>query len=477
MSEVDDIEELLFVSKEGAYRGYKKRIVSACVDKDLSFVSCQECEGVLRDPHVVEGRNLCTPCSGYNAICSNSQLTDAINQLRCKCPLQTRGCDWSGELSDLIAHMEECGYITFRCPLGCELILNRNDVTGHTQLSCPLSPVECSFSSVGCKATDLCRGNLSDHMESSVTTHQAMLLSALLGMRETNLHHREFIVRQDKTIKQHDEMVKQNQEYLLLHGRTVNENKQTINENTQTIEHHGKSIVDQRETILSDRDSIVRHGQTIQQLNHKIESQNEQIQQLNHKSESQNEHIQQLNHKIESQDKHIQKLNHKIESQNEQIQQLNHRIEILFQMVDNPLGFIRETTQDRIFEKMDWKIDNYTGTNLDPTVFVGPISKIRGFTFRGRMEFQPGTNMLKISVVRVPYPFYPDPNLYIIYWRLKFFHTTKKYLVFQCYSVDGIPFLVGTKDSLLLAEVNRDLVSKIIMHGGTLSMKINLWFM
>ena len=340
----DCIEELLFVGKEGVYRGFRKYVILGV--QDLIPWSCQECEGVLRDP---QGCNLCAPCCGHNATHLNSHLTEGVNKLMCKCPLQTRGCDWSGELSGLMEHMGVCGYLLVPCPLGCKLVLSRDEVSGHIEDNCPQKPAECPFNCVGCKVTQLCRENVSAHMESSVLEHQSLLLRTMIGMRETNLHNREVIVGQSRTLKHHDVMVNQNQTDILEH-------KQTILETKQTIEQHNKSILNQRETIFANRDSLVRYGQSvrlhdktaesqnekIEQQNEKIESQNEKIESQNEKIDKQNEKIEKQNEKIEKQNEKIEKQNEKIEKQNEKIEQQNEKIEQLHNKIESQNEAIKQ---------------------------------------------------------------------------------------------------------------------------------------
>ena len=417
MSEVDSVGELLFVSKEGIFRGYKECLVSDSVSQDLF---CPECEGVLREPRVVEGRNFCETCSGQNAKLSSTQLTKAVNQLRCECPLHNRGCDWLGELSDLIGHMEECGYVMFVCPLGCGTVLVRNDAIGHIEFSCPQSLIECPFNSVGCKVKNLCRGNMLEHMESSMMTHQSLLLSAVVGMQEINLNYRDLILSHDKSIRQHDEVIKKNQENILQHG-------QTIYENTQTIEQHDKSITDQRE--------FTRYEQTIKQL--KIKGQNE-----------------------------------KIENQNTQTVEIKKTIGNLI----NQMEFIRDVALNRLVEKMEWKINKFSGVKLHPKPLLGPKSQLSNFVLRGRMIHVPDTYKLRISVDRIEYAIYSDPEVFIIYWKLEIIHNSGENLVFKDQNGSGIPFVVGT--SLFLAEVNLNvLIAKKFLKDDTLTMKFYFRFL
>ena len=387
----DCIEELLFVGKEGVYRGFRKYVILGV--QDLIPWSCQECEGVLRDP---QGCNLCAPCCGHNATHLNSHLTEGVNKLMCKCPLQTRGCDWSGELSGLMEHMGVCGYLLVPCPLGCKLVLSRDEVSGHIEDNCPQKPAECPFNCVGCKVTQLCRENVSAHIESTVLEHQSLLLRTMIGMRETNLHNREVIVGQSRTLKHHDGMVNQNQKDILEH-------KQTILETKQTIEQHNKSILNQRETIFANRDSLVRYGQNvrlhdktaesqnekikqltekiesqndkidkqnekIEKQNEKIEKQNEKIEQLHNKIESQNEAIKQLHNKIESQNEAIKQLHNKIESQNEAIKQLHNKIESQNEKIEKQNEKVIE--QNKTLEKQDKRIylNSLTITDNEQTI-------------------------------------------------------------------------------------------------------------
>ena len=44
---------------------------------------------------------------------------EIVLQLKSRCPLSTRGCDWLGQLGDIEQHMLECEKLRIDCETGC----------------------------------------------------------------------------------------------------------------------------------------------------------------------------------------------------------------------------------------------------------------------------------------------------------------------------------------------------------------------
>ncbi|VEL18807.1 unnamed protein product [Protopolystoma xenopodis] len=42
-----------------------------------------------------------------------------IDSLGVRCSLQSSGCHWTGVLSELVVHLEDCEYRILQCPNGC----------------------------------------------------------------------------------------------------------------------------------------------------------------------------------------------------------------------------------------------------------------------------------------------------------------------------------------------------------------------
>ena len=526
---VDSIDDILFVSKDGSFRGYNKCVVTKYATQDSSSLSCVECEGVLRDPVMVQGNNVCTTCSGCNAPLSDLRLITAVNQLRCKCPLETRGCDWSGELSGLIGHLKECGYLMVKCPLGCEIVLSAEEVTDHIDEYCPHKRVECPFNSVGCKVRDLCRGNMAQHMESLLVAHQSLLLGAVSGMRETNLRNRELLVIQSRTIKQHDEMVKQHDEMAKQHDEMVKQHdetikqhdemvkqnqenisqqKQIIYENKQTIEQHAKSIVDQRETIFTNRDSILRYDQTIKQQNEKIKQQNEKFEQYDQTIKQQNEKIKQQNEKLEQYDQTIKQQNKTIEQQNkttnlnkqtirenemtveeeitnfqEQLTALSISIGVVnnnnkkdIQNLSKEFRFITGIVLNKILDNMEWKVNTFSSITSGNNPYFSPISRVGNIRLRAKIIFQRDTDNLNISVERISDGIFAVPIVSIVYWKLVIINSNNQSdLLLEGQNENGIEMKFG--NSFSFGHVNRNyLVTNGFIQRDTFMMKLYFAF-
>lgn len=158
-----------------------------------------------------------------------------------KCKNRAAGCEWSGELSDLKAHLRRsCAYVFVECSIGCGDLLMRGDLEGHVEhhcfmrtvrckycdqpgayevivdehyescpsvpvacpngcsagavfpraeLSahaavCPVEPVTCTFSELGCGEL-VARKDLSSHLNAEQGSHLSLMQSAIVGIRQS----------------------------------------------------------------------------------------------------------------------------------------------------------------------------------------------------------------------------------------------------------------------------------------------------
>ena len=173
---------------EGVYGGYRKDILKENLTKrDRVLLICEICKGIMREASMSgSGEQFCSSCDvGTVSPASNVTLRRMISLLKCCCPLVYRGCDWLGTLNDCEAHLETCGYVYDLC-LGCEELLQRNELKFHEKENCPQRIVECEhcrkdFKScelpkhldecpkmeVSCKLCDIvmCRVDITQHLE------------------------------------------------------------------------------------------------------------------------------------------------------------------------------------------------------------------------------------------------------------------------------------------------------------------------
>ena len=214
---------------------------------------CELCKHVAREPHVTSccGETVCEGCitpvledKKPCPSCETAEFTTLLNvkyqrrilALEVRCMMKDRGCEWTGKLESLEAHLDvntgDCEYVDVECPNKCdqpvekhnlpthlanfcpkreftcqycnfkatyEVVSNdhwpqcpfypvpcpnacgiqaveRGDLEAHL-LQCPLEVVECDFSHAGCN-TKRSRQDLEKHMEEGVQKH-LVLMSAM----------------------------------------------------------------------------------------------------------------------------------------------------------------------------------------------------------------------------------------------------------------------------------------------------------
>lgn len=105
-----------------------------------------------------------------------------VNCLYCNCEIP--------EIS-LEQHLHKCPKRPISCPRGCERKGIVPDTLGdHLTFHCPLEPVQCSFTSVGCSFEGL-RQSLHEHLKESLSEHLMMCVKAVeeLTLRVQELEH------------------------------------------------------------------------------------------------------------------------------------------------------------------------------------------------------------------------------------------------------------------------------------------------
>ncbi len=79
-------------------------------------------------------------------------------------------------------HYDRCRHYPVKCPNKCSKTIKRQDVSTHRK-SCPLEPVECSFSEVGCRE-QLMRRDVDNHMATSDHQHLLLMMKAFKELKQ-----------------------------------------------------------------------------------------------------------------------------------------------------------------------------------------------------------------------------------------------------------------------------------------------------
>ena len=210
---------------------------------------CQQCKHVARSPSITSccGECLCKACTNLiresNKSClfckkkdfeieENLNHKDKIEALTVYCSLKDKGCEWTGQLQYLNAHLsndclldrikcdqcqenvqrskldthltqecpereymckycnykatykmvtelhfEVCTYYILNCPNRCGATFERGDLEDHMKM-CAQERIQCEFNYAGCQA-EFQRDQEKEHMEQNTQLHLALVAAAL----------------------------------------------------------------------------------------------------------------------------------------------------------------------------------------------------------------------------------------------------------------------------------------------------------
>ena len=138
------------------------------VDTPLDMFVCKICQYPSREPHLSAccGHTFCRSCletakrsttiSKACPICRdeefitfhNKQADRAIRSLHVFCTNKEKGCEWQGEVNDIINHLgnsDGCQFEDVTCSNDCGKCLQRQYVTGHVENECVRRKVDCQY--------------------------------------------------------------------------------------------------------------------------------------------------------------------------------------------------------------------------------------------------------------------------------------------------------------------------------------------
>ena len=252
------------------------------VDQIPEDYFCKLCKHVAREPNLISccGEVMCKVC--VNVIiqdkkscpsCGDSKIKSfphvkyqhKILALEVRCTMKNRGCEWTGQLQHLDAHLDvttgDCEYVDVECPIKCvqkiqkryvdthlanecpnrnyrcphcnfenkfHLVSDHIEVCRYYPLACPnrcgatferddlqdhikmcrLEEVQCVFNSAGCQAKFI-RENEDEHMDQNTQKHLALMPAATLSINqnfERKLQEQQEVFK--KKLEQNDEQIK-----------------------------------------------------------------------------------------------------------------------------------------------------------------------------------------------------------------------------------------------------------------------------
>ncbi|CAD5111580.1 DgyrCDS881 [Dimorphilus gyrociliatus] len=68
-----------------------------------------------------------------------------VDALEILCSFKEKGCEWAGYLGELNVHLSDCLYRVIKCPMGCEVDLEKRFVDKHVEEDCVKRLVPCEY--------------------------------------------------------------------------------------------------------------------------------------------------------------------------------------------------------------------------------------------------------------------------------------------------------------------------------------------
>ena len=331
------------------------------VDQVPEDYFCKLCKHVAREPNITTccGEVLCKAC--VDAIiqdkkpCPSCESNDIkalglhvkyqrkILALEVRCTMKDRGCEWTGQLQHLDAHLDvttgDCQYVDVECPKKCVQKVQKRNVDTHLAKECPnrdyrcphcnfankyhvvsehfdvcpyyplacpnrcgatferddlsdhmkmcrLEEVQCVFNSAGCQAKFI-RENEDEHMDQNTQKHLALMPAATL-----------------RICQDFEQKLQEQQEVF---EKKMKQQKEENNERMQQLEQQLQQKDEQIKQVEQKLDEQNResHEQQQKELQEQMKEKNEQIKQVEQKMKEKDKQIESLQSKIQRITPHV----------------------------------------------------------------------------------------------------------------------------------------------------------------------------
>ncbi|KAI6649919.1 TRAF-type zinc finger [Oopsacas minuta] len=295
----DSIPSLIYVDKMGNQGGYRTDLLNEKTHEHMkSFIFCSTCDGISRRPQISDGKTFCTDCIGIGGKV-DGRVDEFVRQLQCRCPLSSRGCDWSGKLGSIENHLDDCDKVNSKCRQGCGEVLQKFDIIEHDNV-CPFriqecdycrlkvqaskanehirlcqkhpdGEVTCPYKEVGCDTIGIKRKNLDDYLTKMLIDHQKLLLRELNQLRD-KIEKKEFETTDKLEYLKIRDSIRSKSiwilltlvvmcaaillPFLLMERDKIHLNELSIKSNKQSIQLHEQSIQSNKVSIQSNNHSI-----------------------------------------------------------------------------------------------------------------------------------------------------------------------------------------------------------------------------
>ena len=116
-------------------------VLTECCGIHLCKMCAVRCN--MRDNRLLQ----CPSCMQHSVLCilDKAKWRNIFN-LKVKCPLQERGCEWIGTIRESQEHLnKECKNVDLNCSWGCGKVIERHELLDHLQNSCRKRQVICKY--------------------------------------------------------------------------------------------------------------------------------------------------------------------------------------------------------------------------------------------------------------------------------------------------------------------------------------------
>ena len=137
---IDCVQQLIFTEIiKGQFRGYKQDLLLKKLNEvEFEFYVCTKCNGIMKNACEIgeEQIPVCETCAGGVKTHPMLRSRKKILELKVKCPLQGRGCEWNGTLAEIEMHLGMCPEFKVDCANNCDVVMKRSELVNHCTTEC-----------------------------------------------------------------------------------------------------------------------------------------------------------------------------------------------------------------------------------------------------------------------------------------------------------------------------------------------------
>ena len=145
-------------SRNGKNGGFRVTLLDRELsDQERHILICSACDGILREPMLVNDIFKCNACIEMEEVVTSSiPFLTLTQKIQINCPYKEEGCTWNGSITMLIDHRSCCERFLQEYP------------------NCPDTVIECSFRHYGCEVK-IQRKYMHQHEQDNQNDHMKLM--------------------------------------------------------------------------------------------------------------------------------------------------------------------------------------------------------------------------------------------------------------------------------------------------------------